>query len=98
MGRIVPRSFAALLLAGVACAAPALAPAATKMKLVLAGSDGVNQVQLAMSETGDLLISSPAGVSAPPAPCTLDSETQASCPAGSISQVRAAFLDGDDTL
>jgi Ca2+-binding RTX toxin-like protein len=68
------------------------------MKLVLAGSDGVNMVELSTDPAGDLLISSPAGVSTPPPPCTLDNPNRARCPAGSISKVRAAFLAGDDSL
>src|SRR5438876_9597700 len=63
-----------------------------QMRLVLAGTDGANVVQLSTDVNGDLLIASPAGVSAPPSPCTLDNPDQARCPAGSISAVRAGFL------
>ena len=69
-----------------------------QMRLVLAGSDGANVVQLSTDANGDLLIASPAGVSAPPSPCTLDNPDQARCPAGSVRAVRAAFLAGDDSL
>jgi Ca2+-binding RTX toxin-like protein len=47
---------------------------------------------------GDLLIASPAEMKAPPPPCTLDNPNQARCPAGSISEIRGAFLGGDDSL
>jgi Ca2+-binding RTX toxin-like protein len=81
-------------------AAPQRAAAASggAMKLVLAGSDLNNIVQLGTSAELGLVISSPAGVSAPPSPCALDSPTQAHCPAGSVSEVRAAMLAGDDLL
>jgi len=96
------RSFTAKLagatLLALFAAVPASAESGGGMRLVLAGSDGPNLVQLSNNAQDDLLIESPAGVTAPPAPCVLETATRARCPAGSVAKIRAAFLAGDDTL
>ena len=95
---VAPAADAPIRIAAAPREARAETAATGQMRLVLAGSDGANVVELSSDQNGDLLIASPAGVSAPPSPCTLDNPDQARCPAGSISAVRAAFLAGDDSL